>query len=174
MKDKSFWRNFFGEATCIIVNNYNGIFNGRRGGGVVGSYSLDDHVASIFASSKVGTRMITLEKLYILGDDVTTKNEGLKPGDEGYNRNLSFFTCQEMDLGSCGSEVVSWGSDSLVVKIFIYTRTEQDFDHATWTAPSHRNCCPTAAINEENLMINDTCVYCDGPIETRNKRSRKL
>ena len=171
----AFWPNFFGDATCIILNNYGEIFSGGRGGDG-NQFSLDYHIASIFANSKIGTRMVTLEPLYMLGDDVIERNlkkSGSKPGDENYDPNLTFFTFKALTLEGLGSDLVSWGSDSLQITIYLYTRIaqEESVEHALWCAPNH-NCLPTAAVNEDR-MLNDICVVCNKPISTRAKRNSR-
>eukprot|EP00816_Leptocylindrus_hargravesii_P004952 CAMPEP_0196804824 /NCGR_PEP_ID=MMETSP1362-20130617/4500_1 /TAXON_ID=163516 /ORGANISM="Leptocylindrus danicus, Strain CCMP1856" /LENGTH=422 /DNA_ID=CAMNT_0042177345 /DNA_START=8 /DNA_END=1276 /DNA_ORIENTATION=+ len=171
------YRELLMSATVLYCNNFNGIF-GARTETATGN-TLDFHVASIFAGTKPGTRLVSFESLNEhLGDDCTLLNKNIleRHRDGGFEQtcDASFFEYEEIELGSI--HLASWGGDSTKrLYVHLYTRTEQTHSHPLWIGCRNPDCegqmHPTAALNEETGLLDRTCAYCEENMRMSTTRS---
>lgn len=143
------------------------------------SFITDFHLASIFAGTKPGTRLVSFESLNDhLGDDVALLNNKILDMHRGTGfektRDATFFTYEKIELGSL--RLTSWGCDGKKrLYVHLYTRTEQSHPHPLWIGCRNTECegqtHPTAALDEETNLLHRRCVYCEEMMRMSTTRS---
>eukprot|EP00814_Leptocylindrus_danicus_P017252 CAMPEP_0116032508 /NCGR_PEP_ID=MMETSP0321-20121206/18214_1 /TAXON_ID=163516 /ORGANISM="Leptocylindrus danicus var. danicus, Strain B650" /LENGTH=343 /DNA_ID=CAMNT_0003507963 /DNA_START=137 /DNA_END=1169 /DNA_ORIENTATION=- len=171
--------NLLRSATVMYCNNFNEIFGVRTRTGT--GYTLDYHLASAFAGTKPGTRLITLESLNEhLGDDVDLLNKKIAMRNKKQTCDATFFKYKKFDLGSL--QLTSWGGDrEKRLYAHMYTRTEQSGTHPLWLGCGTDQCegqqNPTKALDEVNNLLTRECAYCGQEMRlsrTRYVQRRKM
>jgi len=160
---------FITEATVLLVNNANEIF-GTRSGGSVHHHSLDDHVGALFAKTKPGTRMITLDPILSLGCDLAEENQRRRNKGQDENFDVSFFTCEKLSMGE---DAVNWSYKEITV--WLYTRVKQSTGDGSAVFLCGNVKCPwrgnpSAAVREDGFL-REECVYCGMERQMSTRRS---
>jgi len=156
---KKLHKDFIIEANKILVNNANEIFSGRSSEGSDGS--LDDYIASLFARTKPGSIMVTLEKITALGRSRSEANDDRRRQNLIENDDASFFEYEKKSIGNCA---VTWTDKD--IDVWVYTRVGVGRDSVFLC--SNKN-CPyghyTSVIQSDDegdniALLQDSCIYC--------------
>ena len=109
----------------ILVNNYEDVFSSRGTKKKGQNRSLDDFIASYFAQSRIGTRLVSLTELLSLGPDRDEMNRERNNAGLSHSDNASFFSHKTKVLEG----VFSWNKNPRQYTFHIYERLRQN--HAT-------------------------------------------
>jgi len=157
--------NFLISANKILVNNANDIFGSRSS--LEGKPTLDAYIAALFASSEPGTIMVTLYPITgYLGRSIEKENEHRKKRNLQESLDASFFTCEQVNLGT---GVVSW-SHGKEINVWVYSRVHQSDESGdayflcdNIHCDAAQNNVATAAVyqcDDGTFLLQDHCAFC--------------
>jgi len=151
---------FIIEANKILVNNAQEIFSARSSVGC--DATLDDYIASIFARTKPGSIMVTLEKIPGLGRSRSEVNADRKSNGLPESDHASFFEHRKVNIGN---GAVTW-TDVNEIVVWVYERVCEgkesgflcnkcsDITHCTSVIQADD------PMSENISLLRDSCVYC--------------
>lgn len=127
-------RDWLTDVDAVFVNNFNDVMSHRCEPSRRAMRSVDEYIAALFAHMKVGSVMVTLNPInYYLGQTQEQAQQDRRKWGYTANRNASFFTKEEIEIGFA-HDVVSWserssaGRHSRTISVYKYTRVEQEAD----------------------------------------------
>jgi hypothetical protein len=155
------WSDKIEDCTAIFVNNFNEIF-GARAETCQKMPTLNSEIQVLFAKSKVGTRMVTLDPMCFIKSLTEARYDNPE-----ISTDASFFDYKSFELPS---PAVSWSNKP--VTAHMYTRIEQSQAHAVFLCPN-KKCYGadniTAAVDDSGKLV-EMCCYCDVKLRAGSRK----
>ena len=131
---------------------------------------MDDHVASLFARMRLGTRLISLDLLPLGGPSRKTANSKRELLNLAPNDDASFFEHEVVDSKEVYHDTVSWASkkmnDENRLRYYCYTRVgSTDIAKFVCSNPGCQSDLvddPATAVidDQQSCCLIGACVYC--------------
>ena len=168
-----------GGTVKMFCNNYGDNF-GTKAQGRVNEVTLDKKLATMFASTRPGTVLVTLHPLDDLPPSVEEWDVISRERATTDNEEKSFYSRKVMDLGEA-RDCVSWsakGSNTRRMILYIYTRLGEETPLFSCTYEGCEHVSKSLNLDTGKTELQNSCVRCTRrrmvTRENRKKAARKV